>query len=129
MVSIHRDGKLSPSHNYGYVSILIRPDRQFVYGNLLFDARALTYRIDVSREPNQLDIYDETGEDLLKKAIFSFSKGVLRICQASRGQERPSEFETKRDDGRILFLLKRKQRTQDVQQHTGREVGNRAQSP
>jgi hypothetical protein len=69
-----------------------------------------TYRIDVTRTPNQLDVYDERGEKLLKKAIYDFQKERLRICEASKGIERPTAFETKSNDGRTLFVLKRKDR-------------------
>jgi uncharacterized protein (TIGR03067 family) len=125
VVSVFRDGKRCPSHNYGYVAILIRSDGKLTYSNLMSDARTLTYRIDVTRTPNQLDVYDERGQKLLKKAIYDFQKERLRICEASRKLERPTAFETKSNDGRTLFVLKRKDRKPNAQH----EHGRKAESP
>ena len=122
VVSVFRGGECCPSHNFGYVAILIRSDGKFIYSNLMWDARTLTYRVDASRVPKQLDVYDERGERLLKKAIYDFREENLRICEASEGFERPTAFETKPNDGRTLFVLKRKDRTPNAQHAHGRKA-------
>jgi hypothetical protein len=46
------------------------------------------------------------GEKLVVEGIYDLNQGILRICE---GTPRPTEFETKKGDGRTLFVLKRKE--------------------
>ena len=100
--SYYRDGALVPG-NGDYVQILIHDDK-IEFNNRRFDAATLTYRSDWHKSPMHLDVYDEERKKLIETGIFEVKQGVLRLCQ---GSPRPTAFETKKDDGRRLFVLKR----------------------
>jgi uncharacterized protein (TIGR03067 family) len=102
VVSLFRDGAPVP-RNGGYAGILIH-DNKIVFGNVQFVARTLRYRTDWRKSPMHLDVFDEQGKELLIPGIFELEKDSLRLCQ---GSPRPTAFETKKDDGRELFVLKR----------------------
>jgi uncharacterized protein (TIGR03067 family) len=103
VVSLFRDG--TPVRANGcYTGILIY-DNKIVFGNLLTDARTLTYRTDRGKSPKHIDILDEQGKKVLEMGIYEIKDGVLRLCL---GKSRPDAFETKKNDGRSLFVVKKK---------------------
>ncbi len=101
--SLFRDGALVP-RNGDYVGIIIHGDK-FLFDNLRIDYETSTYRTDRHKSPMHLDVFDEEGKKLIETGIFEVKQGVLRLCQ---GSPRPTTFETKKDDGRRLFVLKRR---------------------
>ena len=105
VVSVFRDGSLSP-FSRGYLKVLIY-DNKIVFSRLSNAADSFTYRIDASKTPKILDAEWDirpSGEVDVTKGIYEIEKGRLRICQ---GSPRPTGFETKPHDGRILFVLER----------------------
>jgi uncharacterized protein (TIGR03067 family) len=101
-IAVFRDGARLPD-NGGYVGILIY-DNKIVFGHQLDDAATLRFRANPWKSPRHFDVYDEQGKTLLQPGIYEIAKGKLKLCQ---GNPRPTEFETKKGDGRILFLLER----------------------
>lgn len=100
--SLFRDGALEPRNGW-YNQVLIYDDK-IVFHNLISEARTLRYRTDRHKSPPHLDVYDEAGKKLIETGIYELEQGGLRLCQ---GNPRPTVFETKKDDGRRLFVLKR----------------------
>jgi uncharacterized protein (TIGR03067 family) len=103
VVSVFCDGSLSPVSK-GYLKVLIY-DNKIVFSSLSNSANSFTYRINASRNPKTLDTEWDirpSGEVYVTKGIYEIEKGRLRICQ---GDPRPTGFETKPNDGRMLFVL------------------------
>jgi uncharacterized protein (TIGR03067 family) len=103
--SFFRDGALVRSSG-GFVGILIH-ENKITFDNLMYEARTLTYRTDQHKSPMCLDVFDAEGKELLQTGIYEIKEGVFRLCQ---GSPRPTTFETRKDDGRRLFVLKRKEK-------------------
>ena len=105
--ALFRDGISLKPINGGYVGIQIR-DHKIIFDNVLADADigSLTYRTNRKKSPMQLDVYDKDGKQL-EMGIYEINKGVFRLCL---GSSRPTEFETKKNDGRSLFVLKRREK-------------------
>ena len=66
-----------------------------------------TYKLDPSKKPRQIDIvYRMDGKDSKPVlGIFRIENDTLTMCFGEK--ERPTDFATKADDGRALFVLKR----------------------
>ena len=105
VVSFFRDGAGVPG-NGAYVGIIIHGDK-IVFDNLTIEYDTLTYRTDRHKSPMHLDVFDEEGKKLTETGIFEVKQGVFRLCQ---GSPRPTAFQTEKDDGRRLFVLKRRDR-------------------
>ena len=52
-------------------------------------------------------VYQGDKSVLLTKGIYAIEGDVLTYCIAGPGQQRPTEFATKKGDGRTLVVLKR----------------------
>jgi uncharacterized protein (TIGR03067 family) len=68
------------------------------------------FTIDPERHPKQMDVLPETGPVAGRKllAIYEFVGDTLRISYAVDGGERPKNFTTEPDSGRLLITYKRK---------------------
>jgi uncharacterized protein (TIGR03067 family) len=66
-----------------------------------------TYKLDPTREPKSIDLTDTFGEDEGKTflAIYFLAGDRLIFCAADAGQERPTEFRTRR--GQVLRVSQR----------------------
>ena len=71
-----------------------------------------TYTLDLTLTPKginyTLDYGPYKGKEV--KGIYSTESDTLKICRSDPGKERPKEFTTKADSGRMLFTAKREKR-------------------
>jgi uncharacterized protein (TIGR03067 family) len=103
VLEVHRHGK-AVKGNDGYTSVTIGIEK-VVFNNIRDEAGpAPVYHTDPFRKPKHFDLYDEKGKQLVTPGIYELNGDSLKIC---RGNPRPTEFQTKPNDGRMLFLLKR----------------------
>lgn len=68
-----------------------------------------TVKLDATKTPKHLDIVGVEGENKGKTflAIYEFvDKDTLKACYALSG-DRPTEFKTVADDGRVVLTFKR----------------------
>lgn len=65
-----------------------------------------TFKLDLTRTPKAIDWTDTHGADAGKTflAIYSLEGDKLIFCAASEGQERPTEFRTKRGEVLRTFI-------------------------
>jgi uncharacterized protein (TIGR03067 family) len=63
-----------------------------------------TFKLDPSKKPKEIDLIDDKET---VKGIYSLDGDTLKLCLAKGGNDRPSDFTTKKGDGRGLFVLKR----------------------
>jgi len=63
-----------------------------------------TFKLDPSKKPKEIDLIDDKET---VKGIYSLDGDTLKFCLAKGGNDRPTDFTTKKGDGRGLFVLKR----------------------
>jgi len=63
-----------------------------------------TFKLDPTKKPKEIDLSDDKET---VKGIYSLDGDTLKFCVASAGNDRPTDFTTKKGDGRGLFVLKR----------------------
>ena len=66
------------------------------------------FTIDSSKEPKQMDIHSETGDNPQLVGIYETGPDSLRVCLARQGASRPATFSTKDDERLLLLDYKRK---------------------
>jgi uncharacterized protein (TIGR03067 family) len=69
-----------------------------------------TFKIDPDKKPKQIDVmFKEKKKG--GKGIYRFKKGgMLEVCAAEEGEERPTEFKSAEGSKTALFLLKREKK-------------------
>jgi len=91
-------------------------DSMIIAGNTLVSHLAVnksrvtevfTFTIDSSHDPKTIDLVDVEGSKPMH-GIFRIDGPTLMICWAVKGRACPTEFETKPDSDRQLFVLRRK---------------------
>jgi uncharacterized protein (TIGR03067 family) len=68
------------------------------------DEEAVTFTLDPTQKPKQLDIDSKGGKIL---AIYELEGDNLKLCFSRPGSERPTDFSTKAGSNRMLVTLKR----------------------
>jgi uncharacterized protein (TIGR03067 family) len=71
------------------------------------DKVKLTFKINESRKPKQIDITPETPKRGVIRGIYEADGDTLKICLGDPGKDRPKKFETKPGSGHKLMILKR----------------------
>jgi len=67
-----------------------------------------TFRLDPSKKPATIDLTRSDGKEEEKTfGIYELADGVLRICGAPPGQERPTEFAAKDGSNHTLITFQR----------------------
>ncbi len=67
-----------------------------------------TFNLDPAKKPKQFDV---TIMDKKGQGIYRFKKGgMLELCVAEEGEERPTEFKTAEGSKVMLLLLKREKK-------------------
>jgi uncharacterized protein (TIGR03067 family) len=99
---VQQDGKVLGQKG-GYTSVTIGSKR-VTFQHVMDEARSFVYYTDPFRHPKHFDLYDEQGMERIETGIYELSGDVLKLC---RGDPRPTEFRTKPNDARLLFILKR----------------------
>jgi uncharacterized protein (TIGR03067 family) len=69
-----------------------------------------TFKLDPKREPHK-GYEVTTPEGQVSPGIYELDGDTLKVCLGSPGDERPSSFETKPDDGRTLIVYRREKAT------------------
>jgi uncharacterized protein (TIGR03067 family) len=67
--------------------------------------RKVTVRIDAKGKPKQIDFIDEKGR--VETGIYLLETGLLTVCVAGQGEERPRQFVTDAKNRHWLLVLKR----------------------
>jgi uncharacterized protein (TIGR03067 family) len=65
-----------------------------------------TLKLNPLTTPKSLDGVDKNGKEV--QAIYEVSEDMIRVCYATEGKDRPAEFSSKSDSGRILAVYRRK---------------------
>ena len=65
-----------------------------------------TYKLDATKKPAEIDV-TTSGRDGTEKGIFEVKGNSLKLCLASKGGARPTEFTTKMGTDQILIVLTR----------------------
>jgi uncharacterized protein (TIGR03067 family) len=68
-----------------------------------------TFSVDVSRFPKTIDVTFSEGPDKGKtfRGIYVLKDDSYKVCMATPGKDRPTEFETKPESSNVLELLER----------------------
>jgi len=108
--SLEANGAELPSENSTGMTLTITGGKYSVANESEIDHG--TFSIDTAKSPKAMDIRPEMGPGAGKliMAIYEFSGDTMRVCYAlQEGGERPREFKTTPDSGRLLISYKRKQ--------------------
>ncbi len=65
-----------------------------------------TYQLDAAKRPGEIDVTTE-GKDGTEKGIYVVDGETLKLCLATAGGKRSTEFATKKDSDQILIVLRR----------------------
>jgi uncharacterized protein (TIGR03067 family) len=106
-VSIEIEGKNMPE-KFFKGSRLILKGPQFTYqeGGTTYKG---TYKVDVSKKPNQIDMTFTEGpeKDKTMVGIYELDGDTYRVCVNPTGKGRPTEFASKPGSGHVLEVLNR----------------------
>jgi len=64
--------------------------------------------IDSTKEPKQMDVHSDTGDNTHLVGIYEAGADDLRLCFATEAQDRPKSFSAANDQGFLLIEYKRK---------------------
>src|SRR5262245_46867281 len=82
--------------------------RQFIFEGNQFhldgDSGAERFTLDETTTPKRIDFVDDSS---VIKGIYKLQEGVLTLCTAPPGVDRPTRFETARDSKVVLTIVKR----------------------
>jgi uncharacterized protein (TIGR03067 family) len=99
------DGQKMPESMLGAAQIVIKGSRFTSTGmGAVYEG---TIELDTSKKPRHLTMHFDTGPEKGNKnlGIYEMKKETLRICLATRGDERPSRFATEAGTGFALETL------------------------
>jgi uncharacterized protein (TIGR03067 family) len=63
-----------------------------------------TIKVDMNSSPKTIDF---TWQDGTMKGIYDIKGNVMRLCTANVGEDRPTEFSSKKGSGWVMVTLKR----------------------
>jgi uncharacterized protein (TIGR03067 family) len=110
LVAIEQDGKKAPEEKLKEAALKITmKGTSFVFKAGDKTAAEGSFTIDPSKKPKQLDAEGTNpgGKKEKTLGIYRFEGDTLQICFVPEGKERPTEFKTAADSGRILETLRR----------------------
>jgi uncharacterized protein (TIGR03067 family) len=67
-----------------------------------------TLSIDSTKQPREMDVHSETGDNTHLVGIYETGVDHLRLCFATEGPDRPKSFSKANDQGYLLIDYKRK---------------------
>ena len=70
-----------------------------------------TCKLDPTKRPRAVDFTTtgDRGDRLTSLGIYDLKGDTLRACFDARGKERPTEFKTQANSGRVLFVIRRQE--------------------
>jgi uncharacterized protein (TIGR03067 family) len=102
--SVEVEGQAMPAEN----ASLVLKDNKFTVtlGPQQFSG---TYKVDVDKNPKQIDVTYEDGPQKGKAhlGIYELKGDTYKVCIGMPGKSRPTEFVTKPGSGHVLEVLKR----------------------
>ena len=106
LVSSESDGKAVPAEDLKERKLQMVFDKDEVLATMEERVVSLgTFKLDPARTPRW---YDRTYSDgTPRRGIYRLEGDTLTICLAGLGKDRPTTFETKKDDGRSLLVYQR----------------------
>ena len=113
VASAERDGMAAPEDEMKKITITIKGDKLTARRTENADkpeekVYEMSFILDPSQKPKWIDVTYMDGERKSESSqgIYELNGDTLKICM-SRGNTRPTEFETKADSQRHLMVLKR----------------------
>ena len=113
VASAERDGMAAPEDEMKKITITIKGDKLTARRTENADkpeekVYEMSFILDPSQKPKCIDVTYMDGERKSESSqgIYELNGDTLKICM-SRGNTRPTEFETKADSQRHLMVLKR----------------------
>ena len=101
-----RDGKNVAAEIAEKLTVTVEGDKITVHDGKSKKKEPSRFSLDSSANPKEIDITPERGEAASIKGIYKLEGKQLKICWRQGGRERPTSFETKDGDGKIIFELK-----------------------
>jgi uncharacterized protein (TIGR03067 family) len=83
-----------------------------------------TYRLDATKKPKEIDSTTE-GRGGVEKGIYVIEDDTLKLCLATQGGPRPTEFATKPRTDQILIVLRRADDSPTVPRSVAKPSGER----
>ena len=65
-----------------------------------------SFKLSPLTTPKRLDGVDKNGKEV--QAIYELGENTIRVCYAAEGSDRPGDFSSKADSGRVLAVYRRK---------------------
>ncbi len=107
LVSLIDKGRAEPDKLVQTLKLIIDGDKYtYDIGGKMFNA---TFKLDAAAKPLAIDVKFDSGpaKDRVMKAIYVIEGDTLKICGADK---RPTEFESTKESGTILFTFKREKK-------------------
>lgn len=109
VVSLEVDGNKAAEDDAKKITVINEADGKWTIeaeGKVVASGTSV---IDPTKRPKTVDLTVTHGEDkgMTALGIYEFSDDTRRVCLATAGKERPTEFATRSGSGHILAVLKR----------------------
>jgi uncharacterized protein (TIGR03067 family) len=104
LTALERDGKAVPKAPLERLRLKITFNGNKVTFEYPDHTELGTYQVDPTTEPKTIDVVTELDTS---KGIYRLEGDTLTICGAPNGEERPTQFASKRGTRQTLFVLKR----------------------
>jgi uncharacterized protein (TIGR03067 family) len=109
-VSLEIEGNKAPQDSYKGAKLVIKGDKFTAHqGEEVLHG---TFKVDTSKKPKTIDVTFSDGPDKGKimRGIYELDNDTYKVCIAMPGKDRPAKFETKKDSGHVLEVLKREKK-------------------
>ncbi len=127
MVSYETAGKVDPDAVKQGVRLTIEGDRFTLRPKLALHFAHGTFTLDRGKQPKSIDFMQKYGlpqeKPVLVPGIYELDGRTMKICRATSGDKRPTEFTTKPHSGMELFIFRR------PIGHLPRPIGDGAKTP
>ena len=100
--------KAAPENMKGVV--IVSKEKLVIKGEKPEETFEFTYKIDASKTPAQIDMEIQVPEGLKgtkAKGIIEAGKGTLKLCYHPMNGDRPTKFESTKDNGNYLWSMTR----------------------
>jgi uncharacterized protein (TIGR03067 family) len=109
-VSIEDDGVKTPEKDFKDIKMVIKDDKFTVTGGgMSFSG---TFKIDATKKPKTIDVTfsDAPEKGMTVKGIYTLEGDTYTVCTETKGKDRPTKFESEKDSGHVLQVLKREKK-------------------